>query len=134
MAEPKGSANQLHPSLLDRSRPRGQLQEPKQRILGGGGGKAQEGSVPGGAIVALTEEERKKIRAIILKENVAQESRANFKVQVGTKVPEGVRLRPLPSEAVQLVPRFKEFDFVIAGDRIAIVQRSTREIDSLIPL
>ena len=98
-----------------------------------GGGKAQ-GSVPGGSLVALTEEERRKIRDIIIKQTAAQEARANFKVMVGAKVPQDVSLRPMPQEVVNVVPKYKDFDFTIVNDRIIVVQRSTREIDTMIPI
>lgn len=98
-----------------------------------GGGKAQ-GSVPGGSLVALTEEERREIRDIILKQTAAQEARANFKVMVGAKVPQDVSLRPMPQEVVNVVPKYKDFDFTIVNDRIIVVQRSTREIDTMIPI
>jgi hypothetical protein len=112
---------------------RDQPDSTKQQFLGSGG-KAPDGSVPGGALVALTEQERAQIREIILSQRVAQEPRTNFKLTIGAKIPANVSLRPLPQEVVNLVPKFKEFDFTIANDRIVIVQRSTREIDSLIPI
>jgi hypothetical protein len=106
---------------------------PEQQFLGSGG-KASGGSIPGGSLVALTEQERRQIRDIILKQQVAQESRVNFKVMVGAKVPQDVSLRPFPPEVLSIVPRYRDFDFVLANDRIIVVQRSTREIDTMIPI
>jgi len=133
----KSDPNQLHP--LQQEKPSGPATDStaateEEQFRGSGGVVQQNGSMPGGAIVALTEEERRKIREIILSENVAQEPRANFKLQVGGKVPDGVPLKPLPAQAVDIQPRYKNFGFVITNDRIVIIQRDTREIDALIPL
>ena len=34
----------------------------------------------------------------------------------------------MPQEVVNVVPKYKDFDFTIVNDRIIVVQRSTREI------
>jgi hypothetical protein len=99
----------------------------------GSGGKAKDGSVPGGSLVALTEAERSKVREIILSQNAAEDRRVTFKLIVGAKIPENVSLRPIPPEAVDVVPKYKDFDFTIVKERIVVVQRSTREIDTMIP-
>jgi hypothetical protein len=109
-------------------------QNPQFQSSGGGGGGAKQGSVPGGSLVALTEEERRKIREIIVKQTAVQETRPNFKVMVGAKVPQNVSLRPMPQEVIKVVPKYKDFDFTIVDDRIIVVQRSTREIDTMIPI
>jgi hypothetical protein len=139
------TTNQQRPSDIDRTGPSDAAKQipsplrdkpastqPPQFL--GSGGKAADGSIPGGSLVALTEEERERIRKIILSQQVAQEPRANFKIMVGAKVPENVSLRPFPQEVLNIVPRYKDFDFVLAADRIIVVQRSTREIDTMIPL
>jgi hypothetical protein len=131
-SQPSGSS-QL-PSQL-REQPSGLKTDPLNPNFqsSGGGGAQQQGSVPGGSLVALTEEERRKIRDIIVKQTAVQE-RAEFKVMVGAKVPQNVSLRPMPQEVVKVVPRYKDFDFTIVNDRIVVVQRSTREIDTMIPI
>lgn len=127
-----GTRNELHPLLRDR--PPATDSPTQEQFLGSGGRTTQGGSVPGGSLVALTEEERKKIRDIILAESVAQEPRAAFDLRVGAKVPESVSLNPMPPKVLQIEPRYKEFGFVIVEDRIVVVQRSTREIDTMIPI
>jgi Protein of unknown function (DUF1236) len=106
---------------------------PRGQTFQGSGGIAPDGSVPGGSLVALTYEQRGKLRDIIASQSGAQESSANFKLIIGAKVPQGVQLRPMPQEAVDLVPRYKDFDFAIVKDRIVVVQRSSRSIDTMIP-
>jgi hypothetical protein len=106
---------------------------PRGQSFLGSGGVAPNGSVPGGAEVALTFEQREKLRDIIVAEATTQESSASIKLMIGAKVPQGVPLRPMPPAAVQLVPRYKDFDFAIVKDRIVVVQRNTRQIDTMIP-
>jgi hypothetical protein len=128
------TANQL-PNQLREQPSRPQQANPQNPQFQSSGGAARgQGSVPGGALVALTEEERRKIREIILKQTAAQEAKVNFKLMVGAKVPENISLRPMPQEAVNLVPRYKDFSFTVANDRIVIVQQGTREIDTMIPI
>jgi hypothetical protein len=99
----------------------------------GSGGVAPDGSVPGGSLVALTFEQRGKLRDIIASQSAGQESSAKFKLMIGAKVPQNVSLQPMPEQAVKLVPKYKDFDFALLKDRIVVVQRSTREIDTIIP-
>jgi hypothetical protein len=106
---------------------------PRGQVFQGSGGIAPDGSVPGGSLVALTFEQRGKLRDIIAAQTDAQESSAKFKLMIGAKVPQGVQLQPMPQRAVDLVPRYKDFDFTIVKDRIVVVQRSTRSIDTMIP-
>jgi hypothetical protein len=127
------STNQL-PSQLREQPPQPQQATPQNPQFQSSGGTAQQGSVPGGSLVALTEQERRKIRDIILSQTAAQEPKASFKLTVGAKVPEGVSLRPMPQEAIKIEPRYKDFDFTIVNDRIIVVRRSTREIDTMIPI
>ena len=125
-------SNRLPDVQRDRSNPLPAA--PKQPEFQGSGGKAKDGSIPGGSLVVLTPGERQKIRDIIVSQTAAQEPRTNFKLMVGAKVPESVSLRPMPQEAVNVVPKYKDFDFTIVNDRIVVVQRSTREIDTIIPI
>jgi len=106
---------------------------PRGQAFQGSGGIAADGSVPGGSLVALTFEQRGKLRDIIASQSGASEPSANFKLMVGAKVPQGVELRPMPQEAVKLVPKYRDFDFALVKDRIVVVQRSTRQIDTMIP-
>jgi hypothetical protein len=129
-----GNQNQLHPLQRNPQTPFDAQQQQQPQFLGSGGSKTEGGSVPGGSLVALTAEERRKIREIILAENVAQEPRPAFKLQVGAKLPENVSLNPIPPKVLEIQPRYKDFGFVIANDRIVIVQRGTREIDTMIPI
>ncbi|HEY7457591.1 MAG TPA: DUF1236 domain-containing protein [Xanthobacteraceae bacterium] len=104
---------------------------PQGAQFSGSGGKAPDGSIPGGSHVALTFQERNQVRDIVLAQGVAE--RAEIKLMVGAKVPQEVRLTPLPPGVVNIVPKYKDFDFTIARDRIVIVERRTREIDTMIP-
>jgi hypothetical protein len=125
-----GDPNALPPALRDRPA----SPPPQQPQFLGSGGKAPDGSIPGGSLVALTEHERNKIRDIISAQSITQERTTGFKLVVGAKVPENIPLRSLPPDVVELVPKYKEFGFLLADDRIVIVQRSTREIDTMIEL
>jgi hypothetical protein len=106
---------------------------PRGQDFIGSGGVTAEGGIPGGSHVALTYEQRGKIRAMFASKTAPKESTPPFKLIVGAKVPQSVRLEPMPQEAVNLVPRYKDYDYTIVKDRIVVVERSTREIDTMIP-
>jgi hypothetical protein len=57
----------------------------------------------------------------------------NFSVRVGTVVPASVRLVPLPSEIVEIVPQYRGYGFVVVEDEIVIVQPRTHEIVAVLP-
>jgi hypothetical protein len=97
----------------------------------GSGGRAPDGSIPGGSRVALGFQERNQVRDILLAQGVAE--RPNLKLMIGAKVPQEVSLTPIPADAVKIVPKYKDFDFAIAKDRIVIVERNSRQIDTMIP-
>ena len=60
--------------------------------------------------------------------NVQPLNSVNFSLSVGTAVPRDVRLQPLPTEVVEVVPQYRGYDYVVYNDEIIIIEPSTREI------
>ena len=56
----------------------------------------------------------------------------NVKIAVGAPLPGDVRLMPLPATIVDLVPEYRDYDYVVVNDEIAIVQPSTRHVVEVI--
>ena len=78
----------------------------------------------------MTVEQKTEITQIIKEENV-EPIDVDFDVSVGVAVPETVkvRLKPLPTRIVKIVPRYEGYLFFILADgRIVIVEPSSLEI------
>ena len=56
----------------------------------------------------------------------------NVNVRVGEPLPGDVRLLPLPPTIVDLVPEYRDYDYVVVNDEIVIVQPSTRHVVEVI--
>ncbi len=53
-------------------------------------------------------------------------------VSVGTRVPEGVRLHPLPEKAIEIYPGWRGFEYILADDRIVVIDPRTHEIIAIL--
>ena len=56
----------------------------------------------------------------------------NVNVAVGAALPADVRLMPLPPTVVDLVPEYRDYDYLVVNDEIVIVQPSTRHVVEVI--
>ncbi len=56
----------------------------------------------------------------------------NVNVSIGAALPGNVRLMPLPTTVVDLVPEYRDYDYVLVNDEIVIVQPSTRHVVEII--
>jgi hypothetical protein len=81
----------------------------------------------------LSEQQRTSVHDTLLKErNVNRVSRADFAINVGTRVPRTLRLAVLPAAVVTLVPEFRRDRYFVSGDEICIVDPTTYEIVDVI--
>ena len=56
----------------------------------------------------------------------------NISVNVGANLPGDVDIRPLPPSIIELVPEYRDYDYVVVDDEIVIVQPSTRKVVEII--
>lgn len=76
----------------------------------------------------LTSEQRTTIRTSITKQNVQPVTNVNFSISVGTRVPRGVAIHPLPVEVVNIYPSWRGYEFILVSDQIVVVNPRTLEI------
>ncbi|WP_316183110.1 DUF1236 domain-containing protein [Bradyrhizobium sp. SZCCHNRI1009] len=57
----------------------------------------------------------------------------DIRINVGERLPERVRPRPLPSDIVTIVPEYRGYEYTVVHDEIAIVDPRSREIVDVIP-
>jgi hypothetical protein len=88
----------------------------------------------GGASVQLSQEQRTKIRGVIVGDrNVARVDHADFNIRVGVAVPRTVHVAVLPPEVVTIVPEYRGFEYVVVGDQLLIIDPNTLEIVAILP-
>jgi hypothetical protein len=56
----------------------------------------------------------------------------NIHVNIGERLPERVRPRPLPSDIVTIVPEYRGYDYTVVNDEIAIVDPRSHEVVDVI--
>ena len=49
----------------------------------------------------------------------------NFSLSVGTVLPRDVHFQPLPAEAVEVMPQYRGYNFIVVREDIVIVEPST---------
>jgi len=54
-------------------------------------------------------------------------------INIGTRVPEHVRLHRLPSEIVSIEPAYREYDYFTTEQDIVIVNPHTRQVVTMVP-
>jgi outer membrane biosynthesis protein TonB len=79
----------------------------------------------------LTNEQRTKITSVI-KEQKVERVNLNVSVSVGTRIPAGVRLHPLPQQVIIIYPEWRGYDYILVGDQIVIINPRTHEIVAIV--
>jgi hypothetical protein len=88
----------------------------------------------GGANVQLSEQQRTQIKDVIVKDrNVARVAHADFDVRVGVTVPRSVHIAVLPPEVVRIVPEYRDFEYVVIGDQLLIIDPHSLEVVAILP-
>ena len=106
----------------------------------GGGVNAQEHAQgttagrPGGAAVQLSQQQRTQIKDVIVKDrNVARVEHPDFDVRIGVTVPRSVHVAVLPAEVVRIVPEYRDYEYVVIGDQLLIIDPHTLEVVAILP-
>lgn len=86
-----------------------------------------------GQAAATTPQQRTQITAAIQQQNVSP-VRVNFAVNVGVAVPTSVRLAPLPTTIVSIVPQYRGYSYFVTEERIVIVEPRTHKIVEILPM
>lgn len=85
--------------------------------------------------VQLTAEKRTNVGQTLAKDrNVNRASNVNISINVGTRLPQSVRLVVLPASVIAIVPEYRSYRYVVVNDQICIVEPTTYEIVEVIPV
>jgi hypothetical protein len=87
-----------------------------------------------GAAVQLNDQQRTRIRQVVINQRVQKTTNVNFDIRVGVRVPRAeVRLFPVPVTIVEIVPEYRGYLYFVYEDEIVIVDPNTLEIVAVIP-
>ncbi len=88
-----------------------------------------QGAAAGAA--KLSTEQRTRITTII-KEQKVEPAHLNVSIAIGTRVPAGVHLYPVPVEVVNINPEWSGFDYIMVGGEIIIIDPHSHAIVAII--
>ncbi len=98
-----------------------------------GANTAESGGSSVNGAVSINERERTRLGQTFAKLDVHPLNNVNFNVSVGTVVPRDIRLEVVPSDVVEIVPRFRGYKFFAVRDEIVIVEPSSLKIVAVLP-
>jgi hypothetical protein len=98
-----------------------------------GGAAVQNKPAAAGGGAKLSQDQRTKVRDVLVQHDVVRIDHPQFSVTVGTRIPRDAHIAVLPEDIVVLVPEYRGFEYVMVGDDILIIDPNTLEIVAIIP-
>jgi Protein of unknown function (DUF1236) len=88
-----------------------------------------------GTTVSVNDQQRTQVIDHLRRDREFDQARTNvdISINVGERLPEQVRPRPLPADIVTIVPQYRDYEYTVVHDEIAIVDPRSREIVDVIP-
>jgi Protein of unknown function (DUF1236) len=85
--------------------------------------------------VSVNDQQRTRVFDTLRRDREFDQARTDvdIRVNVGERLPERVRPRPLPTDIVTIVPEYRGYDYTVVHDEIAIIDPRSREIVDVIP-
>jgi hypothetical protein len=110
-------------------------QSPSQGAMPGPA--AQEGAAQKGsksfAAAPMSTEQSLKFREALKGEKAERLTGGQFSISIGDAVPRSVHFHRLPARIVEYAPQYRDFDYILVGDDIVIVDPATHRIVAVIP-
>jgi hypothetical protein len=82
--------------------------------------------------VNLTMEQRHIIKEIILKDMKTAPQAANAPMTVGSTVPAGIPLQPIPVEVSAKIPQLKSHSFLVKDEKVIIIDPKDNKVAALV--
>lgn len=76
----------------------------------------------------LNDDQRQKIVKQLRSESTTNKQNVNVRVDVGERLPSRVDIHRLPSDIVSIAPQYRDYDYTVIDNRIAIVNPRSREV------
>jgi hypothetical protein len=100
-------------------------------------GSAQKGSAQKGsdsfAAAPMSAEQNVKFRETLKGEKAERLNNVKFSISIGDEVPRSVHFYRLPARIVEYAPQYRDFDYILVGDDILVLDPHTHRIVAVIP-
>jgi hypothetical protein len=107
---------------------------PKDKSTQGAGAEPKD-KVGSANRVQLTEEKRTNVGQTFAKDtNLNRANNLNISINVGTRLPQSVRLVAVPATIIAIVPEYRSYRYVVVNDQVCIVEPNSYEIVEIIPV
>lgn len=70
---------------------------------------------------ALTPEKEEKVRDSVKNAKVDHIAKMQFRVEVGAEVPRNLHFYPFPKEVAESVPEYRDYFYVVAEEKIVVI-------------
>ena len=108
--------------------------EPKDKATKGAGAEPKDKAGSANR-VQLTEEKRTNVGETFAKDtNLNRANNLNISINVGTRLPQSVRLAAVPAAIIAIVPEYRSYKYVVVNDQVCIVEPNSYEIVEIIPV
>ncbi|WP_161495856.1 DUF1236 domain-containing protein [Bradyrhizobium japonicum] len=77
---------------------------------------------------AVNEDQRKQVVDQLRRDRTATSQNLNVQVNVGTRLPRGVQARRLPPDIVRIMPQYRDYEYTVIDNRVAIIDPRWREV------
>ncbi len=107
----------------------------KPEATGQASNQTQTNSTRSSTQVSVNEQQKTRVVDQLKRDHDFDRARTDIdiRINVGERLPERVRPRPLPSEIVTIVPQYRGYEYTVVHDEIAIIDPRSREIVDVIP-
>ncbi|WFU34403.1 DUF1236 domain-containing protein [Bradyrhizobium brasilense] len=77
---------------------------------------------------ALNDDQRRQVVDQLRRDRTATSQNLNVQVNVGTRLPQGVQARRLPPDIVRIMPQYRDYEYTVIDNRVAIIDPRRREV------
>ena len=113
-AEPSGASTQQQTSRPgDTSQKTGQVPDQSNRQT---------------SSTTVNDDQRRQVVDQLRRDRTATSENLNIHVNVGTRLPPGVQARRLPSDIVRIMPQYRDYEYTVIDNRVAIIDPRQREV------
>ncbi len=76
----------------------------------------------------VNDDQRRQVVDQLRRDRAAISQNLNIQVNVGTRLPQNVQARRLPSDIVRIMPQYRDYEYTVIDNRVAIIDPGRREV------
>lgn len=77
---------------------------------------------------AVNDDQRRQVVDQLRRDRTATSQNLDVQVNVGTRLPRGVQARRLPPNIVRIMPQYRDYEYTVINNRVAIIDPRRREV------